>query len=253
MQNDTKMYGGVVVRLADRMLLCKAPGYPTQDISIPATAWTELVSKCSVPNFRGSAFLTLDNNNINGAAALAAAPGGGMEGPVQLSYHILSDNELSFALLGGKDVSRRQGHAALDEVAKTFRKMFVENVSKLTTKSVDVFVKPYRDVMVRMSESGDSEDKVQRVKKAVAEVKDLALDNVERVIQRGQRIDDIVQTTEDLQFQAQGFQRSSRDLRQQLWWNSVKGKLMFGGVAAFFIVIVMFVFFSGGNTNNNTK
>ncbi|ORC89543.1 vesicule-associated membrane protein [Trypanosoma theileri] len=249
MQNDTKMYGGVVVRLADRMLLCKAPGYPTQDISIPSTAWAELVSKCSVPNFRGSAFITVDNNSNSEASALSTA----MDGPPQLSYHILSDNELAFALLGGKDVSRRQGHAALDEVAKTFRKMFVENVSKLNPKSVDVFVKPYRDVMLRMSESGDSEDKVKRVKKAVEEVKDLALDNVERVIQRGQRIDDIVQTTEDLQFQAQGFQRSSRDLRQQLWWNSVRGKLIFGGVALFFIMVVFFVFFSGGKDNSNTK
>ncbi|RNE97547.1 vesicule-associated membrane protein [Trypanosoma conorhini] len=243
MQGETKIYGGIVVRLSDRLMLCKAPGCPTSDFAIPGVVWAEVVSKCAAPNFRTTSFISLHSEGEEAATAA---------GPAQLSYHIMTDSELAFAILADKAVTRRQGHAALDEVAKTFRKMFVENVSKLNTKMVDVFVKPYRDLLLRMSESGEPEDKVRRVKLAVAEVKDLALDNVERVIQRGQRIDDIVQSTEDLQFQAQGFQRSSRDLRQQLWWNSIKGKLIIGGVAAFFIVIVMFVFFAGnGNGNSN--
>ncbi|EAN98723.1 vesicule-associated membrane protein, putative [Trypanosoma cruzi] len=243
MQGETKIYGGVLVRLSDRLMLCKAPGCPTNDFSIPGTVWAEVVSKCSAPNFRTTSFISLDSEGLSGVEE-------GAEGPLQLSYHIMTDSELAFAILANKAVTRRQGHAALDEAAKTFRKMFVESVAKLNTKMVDVFVKPYRDVLLRMSDSGEPEEKVRKVKMAVAEVKDLALDNVERVIQRGQRIDDIVQSTEDLQFQAQGFQRSSRDLRQQLWWNSVKGKLMVGGVAAFFIMIVLFVFFSG---NGNSK
>ncbi|RNF08501.1 vesicule-associated membrane protein [Trypanosoma rangeli] len=244
MLNETKIYGGVVVRLSDRLMLCKAPGCPTNDFSIPGTVWAEVVSKCAAPNFRTSSFISLQSEDAAATAATTA------EGPTQLSYHIMTDSELAFAILADKAVARRQGHAALDEAAKTFRKMFVESVSKLNTKMVDVFVKPYRDLLLRMSGSEEPEDKVRKVKIAVAEVKDLALDNVERVIQRGQRIDDIVQSTEDLQFQAQGFQRSSRDLRQQLWWNSMKGKLIIGGVAVFFIVIVMFVFFTGNGNNN---
>lgn len=240
MQDNTKIYGGVVVRLTDQLILCKAPGHPPDNFSIPGTVWAEVVSKCCAPNFRTSSFISFDSD---AAAAVASKADG--ENTAQLSYHIMTDNELGFAVLADKAATRRHCHAALDEVSRTFRKMFVESVSKLNTKSVDVFVKTYRDILLRMSESGDANDKVRKVKKAVDEVKGLALDNVEQVIQRGQLIENIVQSTEELQFQAQGFQRSSRDLRQQLWWNSIKGKLIFGGAAAFFIILVLFVFFSG--------
>ncbi|KEG09914.1 vesicule-associated membrane protein [Trypanosoma grayi] len=249
MQGNSKIYGGVVVRLSDRLMLCKAPGCPTSDLAIPGTAWADVVSKCSAPNFRTTTLVTLNNSEAASLSIPAEGAEAAAAGPNQLSCHIMTDNDLAFAILADTAVGRRQGHAALDEAAKMFHKMFVESVSKLTPRAVDVFVKPYRDLLLRMSEGDESEDKVRKLKKTVAEVKDIALDNVERVIQRGQRIDDIVQSTEDLQFQAQGFQRSSRDLRQQLWWNSVKGKLMIGGVAAFFILIVLFVFSSGDGQN----
>lgn len=242
MQSNAKIYGGIVVRLSDRLMLCKAPGFPTDDFVIPGTVWADVVSKCAAPNYRTSSFISLRDDNDE---AVMGADDSNAAGTVQLSYHIMTDNELAFAILADAAISRRQGHAVLDEVSKTFRKMFVESVAKLGAKTVDVFVKPYRDLLLRAAEAGDPEDKVRRVRLAVDEVRDMALDNVERVIQRGQRIDDIVQSTEDLQLQAQGFQRSSRELRQQLWWNSVKGKIIVGGAVAFFVILVMFVFFSG--------
>lgn len=138
-------------------------------------------------------------------------------------------------------------------------------------KTVDVFARPARDILVRLSRldtslsptrggntnapgslSAPTDAKVKQVKLAVDEVKNIALDNVERVIQRGQRIDDIVQATDDLQFQAQGFQRNSRDLRNQLWWNSMKGKLLIGGVAVIFILLVLFTFFGGNGKKTPT-
>lgn len=260
MSNDqAKIYGGVVVRLADRMLLCKVAAVPTQGFTIPGTAWAELVDRCAAPFFRTSAFLnvTADDNPAH---------------EIKLSYHVMTDDALGFALVGMQGISRRQGHAAVDEMAALFHKMFVENPAKLTPQLVDVFAKPCRDLLIRLSDddavsgagnaasapgrsSGptDANDKVRKVRAAVDEVKNLALDNVDRVIQRGQRIDDIVQATDDLQFQAQGFQRSSRELRNQIWWNSMKGKIIIGGVASLFILLVLFTFFGGNNSNKTPK
>nr|CCC93305.1 putative synaptobrevin [Trypanosoma congolense IL3000] len=232
MQGGTKIYGGVVVRLRDRLLLCKAPGFTTSSFSIPELMWAELVTKCSAPNMRTSS--TMPVNVLPGSLD--------SEVPPQLSYHISSDNDIAYAILSDAGLARHKAHSALDEATKTFRKMFVEKVDLLTPKSVEVFVKPYRDLLLRSSEGDASDEKVQKVKSAVEEVKGIALDNVERVIQRGQRIDDIVRSTEDLQLQAQGFQRSSRDLRQQMWWSSVKGKLLMAGVVLFFILILVFIF-----------
>ncbi|CCW70346.1 unnamed protein product [Phytomonas sp. Hart1] len=235
-----KLYGGVAVRISDRMMLCKISGVPTENFSIPGTAWAEVVSKCIAPHFRTSSFLNV-TSDLDPTKE------------VQLSYHITTTEAMGFALICGKDVSRRHAQNTLDELTALFNKMFVEDTNKLTPRMVDIFSKPARDVLVKMSSETNGEDKVRRVKQAVDEVKNLALDNVERVLQRGQKIDDIVQATEDLQFQAQGFQRSSRDLRNQLWWNTVKGKLIIGGIAAVFIILVLFTFFSGNSDTSTGK
>ncbi|KAG8342353.1 putative Synaptobrevin [Trypanosoma vivax] len=241
MRKGGNIYGGVVVRLSDRLILCKAPGLPASDFSISELVWADVVSKCSVPNVRTSSNVSIaQDESLEGL------------GHPRVSYHIVSDSELAFAILADESVPMRRAHAALDDASKTFRKMFVENVSKLNIKTVDVFVKPYRDLLLRVSESEGPDDKVQKVKMAVEEVRELALDNVERVIERGQRIEDIVRSTEDLQLQAQGFQRSSRDLRRQLWWNSMKGKMLIAGVAIFLIFLVVFAF-SGGSSDNKSQ
>ncbi|CCW62952.1 unnamed protein product [Phytomonas sp. EM1] len=237
---DNKLYGGVVVRISDRMILCKISGVPTENFSIPGTVWAEVVSKCVAPHFRTSSFLNV-TSDLDPTKE------------VQLSYHITTDEALGFALICGKDVGRRHAQSTLDELTALFHKMFVEDTSKLTPRMADMFSKPARDVLVKMSSESGGEDKVRRVKQAVDEVKNLALDNVERVLQRGQKIDDIVQATEDLQYQAQGFQRSSRELRNQLWWNTMKGKLVVGGIAAVFILLVLFTFFAGNGDAQNGK
>ncbi|KPA78310.1 putative Vesicule-associated membrane protein [Leptomonas pyrrhocoris] len=241
------LYGAVVVRLVDRVMLSKAPGVPTDGFAIPGTAWADLVSRCSAPHFRTSAFLNViaDRDPTE---------------EVALSYHIMTDDALGYGIIGAKGVSRREGHAALDELAALFKRMFVEPAAKLNPKLVDVFARPARDLLVKQGSSsgsggvaGDSsENKVKKVKLAVEDVKNMALDNVERVIQRGQRIDDIVQATDDLQFQAEGFQRNSRDLRNQMWWSSMQGRLMICGVAAFMLLLIYFTFFMGGKSSPTT-
>ncbi|KAG5505780.1 hypothetical protein JKF63_05116 [Porcisia hertigi] len=243
-QESHALYGAVVVRIVDRMMLFKTPDLPTDGFTIPGTAWADLVCRCSAPHFRTSAFLnvTSDDNPTQ---------------EVTLSYHLMTDDALGYGIVGAKAVGRREGHAALDEMAALFRKMFVEPPSRLNPKLVSVFARPARDLLMKQSSSGAAaaglaDSKVQKVKLAVNEVKNMALDNVERVIQRGQRIDDIVQATDDLQFQAEGFQRSSRDLRNQLWWNSIKGWLMIAGAVAFMLLLLYFTFFVGKGSSKNT-
>lgn len=229
------LYGAVVVRLVDRVMLCKTPSAPTNGFTIPGTAWADLVSRCSAPHFRTSAFFNVTADKDPNQE-------------VTLSYHLMTDDVFGYGIIGAKAVSRRDGHAALDELAALFKKMFVEPPSTLNPKLADVFVRPARDLLMKHSSgaaAGSAENKVTKVKLVVDEVKNMALDNVERVIQRGQRIDDIVQATDDLQFQAEGFQRSSRDLRNQMWWSSMKGRIMLAGAVGFMLLLVYFTFFAG--------
>jgi vesicle-associated membrane protein 7 len=239
-------FGGLVLRISDRLVLCRSEGVPDV-LGIPSTAWATVVSKCSSPNFRTSGFLDLEEGF---GPEVKERP----ERPRRIGYHISSDDEVAFAVVTDEQTPRRSAHLVLDEVQKIFKKMFVEGTRKLTPKSAEVFGIPLQEMLVRYSDESNVDEKIKKIRKTVDDVKGMALENVEKVLQRGQQIEDIVAVTEDLQAQATGFHSSSRQLRQAMWWNGVKGKLIIGAAALLFIVIVYFIFCGGGcGSNSATK
>ena len=48
------------------------------------------------------------------------------------------------------------------------------------------------------------------------------MQNLERVLQRGEKIELLVQKTEELQANSQEFRKVSTDLKKHFWWRNVK-------------------------------
>lgn len=59
-------------------------------------------------------------------------------------------------------------------------------------------------------------------------------ENIERVLERGERIDLLVDKTDRLGSSARDFRVRSRGLRRQMWWKNVK-------VMALLVVVVVFL------------
>ncbi|TXG49306.1 hypothetical protein EZV62_025181 [Acer yangbiense] len=79
--------------------------------------------------------------------------------------------------------------------------------------------------------------KLAKLKAQITEVKGVMMDNIEKVLDRGERIELLVDKTENLQFQADSFQRQGRQLRRKMWLQSFQVKVIVGGVIlALFII-----------------
>ena len=52
------------------------------------------------------------------------------------------------------------------------------------------------------------------------------MDNIEKVLDRGEKIEVLVDKTEALRFQADNFHKQGRALRNRMWWNNLKMKLI---------------------------
>ncbi|CAN6829559.1 hypothetical protein Bca4012_031703 [Brassica carinata] len=83
--------------------------------------------------------------------------------------------------------------------------------------------------------------KLSKLKAQINDVKGIMMDNIEKVLDRGERIELLVDKTENLQFQADSFQRQGRQLRRKMWIQSLQMKLMVGGAVLSFILIVWVV------------
>ena len=81
-------------------------------------------------------------------------------------------------------------------------------------------------------------DRVHRVQGEIDEVRTVMVENIERVLQRGEKIELLVDKTENLNQQAFRFKRQSTVLRRTMWCKNVKLWLLLAGAVALIISFV---------------
>lgn len=219
--------GVLLIRLKDRCILAEAFATATSDPLL----WSDAVTKAASPVAIAAGVVRSTHDSSDG----------------RFTTFIFSDAVAGFgvAAVFAAGVSRRHGFLLCDSVGDLFKKMFVENIAQLTPAACHSMEAPMLELVQQFGDPLLSDDRVSRVKKAVTEVKALALDNVERVLQRGERIETIVEATNELHQSAEGFHRSSETLRKKMWWNDMKGRLIIGGVCVAFLFFVYLIFCGG--------
>ncbi|KAL6545467.1 hypothetical protein OROGR_009341 [Orobanche gracilis] len=85
-------------------------------------------------------------------------------------------------------------------------------------------------------------NKLSKLKVQITEVKGIMMDNIEKVLDRGEKIELLVDRTENLQFQADSFQRQGRQLRRQMLLQNLRMKLMVGGGVLILISLIWLMF-----------
>jgi len=83
--------------------------------------------------------------------------------------------------------------------------------------------------------------KLSKLKAQITEVKGIMMDNIEKVLDRGEKIELLVDKTENLQFQADSFQRQGRQLRRKMWLDNLRFKLMVGGSLAALLLLIWLI------------
>ena len=66
------------------------------------------------------------------------------------------------------------------------------------------------------------QDAFGNVQNEIENVRGIMTENIERVLERGERIDLLIDKTDRLGGTAQDFRVSSRGLRRKMWWKNVK-------------------------------
>ncbi len=71
------------------------------------------------------------------------------------------------------------------------------------------------------------EDEIDRAKGELAQVKDIMVQNVEQILSRGERIELLVDKTDNMAHQATAFRRGARTVRRQQFWRNGKIMILF--------------------------
>ncbi|KAJ7641638.1 VAMP/synaptobrevin-like protein [Roridomyces roridus] len=76
-----------------------------------------------------------------------------------------------------------------------------------------------------------------RAQTELNQVKDIMVQNVEQIVNRGERIELLVEKTDVMAGQATAFRRDAKSVRRQMWWKNTKVMAFCGTVALVFLWI----------------
>ncbi|XP_036954677.1 vesicle-associated membrane protein 8 [Acanthopagrus latus] len=82
-------------------------------------------------------------------------------------------------------------------------------------------------------------DKVQTLRDQVDGVKNIMTENVDRILARGERLDDLMDKSEDLQAGAQHFKQTSQKVARSYWWKNVKLVVVIVVVVLIIVLIII--------------
>lgn len=78
--------------------------------------------------------------------------------------------------------------------------------------------------------------KANTVQREVDEVVGVMQNNIQKVMDRGEKLDTLQNKSEDLQNSSLQFKRGANQVRKEMWWKDMKLKLIIGGIVAVVLV-----------------
>lgn len=147
------------------------------------------------------------------------------------------------------DVGKRQPYAFLNEIKRQFlsgslahRAQFAEE-GELNRDFEQVLA----NQMERFSAVDGGGDQISTLQSQVEEVKGVMTQNIERVLERGQRLEDLMDKTTDLEANAATFKKTSNRVQRKMWWRNTRWTIILVVVSIIIVgVIILIILFSTG-------
>lgn len=156
------------------------------------------------------------------------------------TFNFLTEGEYTFLVVADEAYGRSIPFKFLDHVKDDFLASWSTKALTAAAYSLNTaYGRKLKEHMDYCEQNPDKLDKVAAVQKQVDEVKHVMIENIEKVLDRGEKIELLVDKTQSLRNSADTFHRQGKQLRRQMWWNNLKMKL----IIFFIIAAIIFVIF----------
>eukprot|EP00878_Enallax_costatus_P007194 GHUV01007538.1.p1 GENE.GHUV01007538.1~~GHUV01007538.1.p1 ORF type:complete len:223 (+),score=61.72 GHUV01007538.1:317-985(+) len=169
------------------------------------------------------------------------------------TFNFLRRDEYVFLVVADEAFGRQIPFAFLDRISEDFAAKFASKGKTAGAHGLDRTVGPMlKQHMDYCTNNPDEISRVASVQKKVEEVRGVMVQNIEKVLERGERIELLVDKTDELRNHAHMFQKQGQQLRKRMWWENMRMKLIVVLVVLLLaVVIFLLACFAGGQ--NCTK
>ncbi|KAE8659301.1 VAMP724 protein [Hibiscus syriacus] len=165
------------------------------------------------------------------------------------TFNYLVDNGYTYCVVAVESAGRQVPIAFLERIKDDFTKRY--GGGKAATAPANSLSKEFgpklKEHMQYCIDHPEEISKIAKVKAQVSEVKGVMIENIEKVLDRGEKIDILVDKTENLRSQAQDFRQQGTRMRRKMWWQNMKVKLIVLGILIALILIIVLSICGGFN------
>ncbi|VFR03018.1 unnamed protein product [Cuscuta campestris] len=137
-------------------------------------------------------------------------------------FHILRSDGLIFLCMANDTFGRRIPFSYLEDIKMRFIKNYGRIASQAPVYAMnDEFSRVLHQQMEFFS-SNPSPDTLNRVREEVGELRSIMVDNIDRILERGDRIELLVDKTATMQGNSFHFRKQSNRLRRAIWMKNAK-------------------------------
>ncbi|KAJ0262020.1 Vesicle-associated membrane protein 723 [Hirschfeldia incana] len=159
------------------------------------------------------------------------------------TFNYLVENGFTYCVVAVDSAGRQIPMAFLERVKEDFNKRY--GGGKAATAQANSLNKEFgsklKEHMQYCMDHPDEISKLAKVKAQVSEVKGVMMENIEKVLDRGEKIELLVDKTENLRSQAQDFRTQGTQMRRKMWFQNMKIKLI---VLAIIIALILIIVLS---------
>ena len=163
----------------------------------------------------------------------------------QYAFHTLHQHhpDLTFLVMADKPFPRTAALSFLDAVQHRFDAQYGLRAETAIAYAYQAdFGRVLKQTMDRINDEQASGNTITQIRTGLSDVKDQMVDNIDKVIMRGERIELLVDKSEELETRAIKFQRTSRGLRRGMLWKNAKWGVILVVVLALIILGIIMAF-----------
>jgi vesicle-associated membrane protein 7 len=170
------------------------------------------------------------------------------------TFHVLAEDGLFFVTLADRTFSPRVAFAFLGEVKSKFLSTFKKSEWEVAiahsfnadfSGALSFLMTRYNNEEINGSSNSatnktgsQGDQQIAKIKNQLEEVKDVLRTDIDSLLNRGERIELLVDTTERLTQASFKFQESATRLKNEIWWKNRKNQFAMAGFLIFILLLI---------------
>ncbi|XP_023534904.1 vesicle-associated membrane protein 711-like [Cucurbita pepo subsp. pepo] len=141
-------------------------------------------------------------------------------------FHVKRTDGLTVLCMADDTAGRRIPFAFLEDIHQRFVRTYGRAVHSANPYGMnDEFSRVLSQQMEYYSNDPNA-DRINRLKGEMSQVRNVMIENIDKVLERGDRLELLVDKTTNMQGNTMRFRKQSRRFRNAVWWKNVKLMLM---------------------------